>query len=140
MTFKTFSRTAAALLLSGAAAAPALAQQGQAQPAQQPPMQQAAPDVTVDDAEIDTFVDAAVAVQETAAEWQAKLQSAGGQEEAMQIQQQAQAAMEAEIEASGMSTQRYNEIAMAAEADPELAARLQAAVQSETGGAAGQAQ
>lgn len=118
---KIISAAAIAALSVGATAAPALAQQAAAQPQA---AQQQAPQVEVTDEELQTFVTAALAMQQAAPEWQAKLQGAADQAEAQKVQQEAQAALKAEIEKTGMAPERYNQIGMAAQADPELQARI----------------
>lgn len=106
--------TACAFAFGGAAVA-----QGQP-PAQQ---QQAAP---VTDEEIQQFAEADKKLVTISEKWMPKLQAAESTEEAEKMQMDAQTEMTQAIEAEGLSVQRYNEIYAAAQADPDLAARIQA--------------
>ncbi|MDQ2068878.1 DUF4168 domain-containing protein [Natronospira bacteriovora] len=98
-------------------AAPMAMAQGQQQ-AQPMPQQQEAPDVS--DEQINAFVDAYVAVSEVREEYTARLQEADSQEEAQELQQEANDAMTAAIEDSGLSIEEYQQVAMAVNADAEV--------------------
>lgn len=74
---------------------------------------------------IDTFVDAFVAVQGIREDYTERLQAASDQGEAQGLQQEAQEKMMQAVEASGMSVQEYNEVAMTLQNDPELLERVQ---------------
>jgi len=94
----------------------AIAQQGQE--AQPMPQQQEAPEVT--DEQVQAFVDAYVAVNDVREEYTARMQEAEDQEEAQALQMEANEAMSAAIEESGLSVEEYQEVAMAVSADPEV--------------------
>jgi len=97
----------------------ALAQQGQqGQQAQPMPQQQEAPDVS--DEQIASFVEAYVAVNEVREEYTARLQEAEDQEEAQALQMEANDAMSAAIEDTGLSVEEYQNVAMAVSADAEV--------------------
>jgi hypothetical protein len=74
---------------------------------------------------VDTFVGAFVAVQEIREDFTERLESASDQAEAQALQQEAQEKMMQAVEASGMSVQEYNEVALALQNDPELLQRVQ---------------
>lgn len=125
------------ILIASAAAAflispLALAQQQQP-PQQQPPQEQEQPPQQeaqpmpqeeeipdVSESQIDAFVDAHVAVNDVREEYTERLQAAEDQEEAQQLQQEANEAMTSAIEDSGMDVEEYEEVAMAVNADPEV--------------------
>ncbi|MFO8003146.1 DUF4168 domain-containing protein [Thioalkalivibrio sp.] len=77
------------------------------------------------DETVDTFVDAFVAVQEIREDFTERLQSASDESEAQAMQQEAQEKMMQAVEASGMSVQEYNEVAIALQSDPELMQQVQ---------------
>ncbi|RIA36659.1 uncharacterized protein DUF4168 [Hephaestia caeni] len=130
---KTLLKTA---MLTGACmiAAPALAQTTPADPAapqQTDPSMQADPAMTpqaadpaqapqtteVSDAEVDQFASAAVEVQKI------------GSDTAV-AEDAKQEKMAAAVQSSGLSAERFNQIAQASQADPALQARIQTAAQS----------
>ncbi|MCK5750704.1 MAG: DUF4168 domain-containing protein, partial [Oricola sp.] len=57
-------------------------------------------------------------------EWAPKVQAAENQQEAEQLQGEAQTQMVAAIEKEGLSVDRYNEIYQQAQLDPQLASRI----------------
>jgi len=63
-------------------------------------------------------------VSEIVEEMRPQLDAANGQEEAQLVQQAAQAQMLEAVEGHGLTAQRYNEINMAAQSDPELGTRI----------------
>ncbi len=104
------------------------AQQGGAPPqggaAGAPPMQQA-PEVDLSEQDIDTFVNAFVAVQEVREDFAERLQGADNEGDAQAMQQEAQDEMVSAVEDAGMSVEEYNEVAMALQNDPELMQEVQ---------------
>lgn len=117
------ARTAAAigaglLLASGTA----LAQQADA-----PPADQTAEIAPVTDAEVSQFVSANRKVVEIANTMTLELENASTPEDASAIQAEAEEKMVARIEAEGLTADRYTQIAMLAQTDPEFLAKLQAA-------------
>jgi hypothetical protein len=125
MMFKT-TASALALALGGAYAAPAAMAQQQPPPQQQQgmPAQQQPQIEPVSDEEIWNFVRAVDDVSEIVEDMRPQLEAANGQEEAQMIQQAAQAQMIEAVESHELTPQRYNEINMAAQADPELGERI----------------
>ncbi|MFO8153644.1 DUF4168 domain-containing protein [Thioalkalivibrio sp.] len=83
------------------------------------------PSAAMTDQTIDTFVDAFVAVQGIREDYTERLQDASDEGEAQGLQQEAQEKMMQAVEASGMSVQEYNEVAMALQNDPELMEQVQ---------------
>ena len=99
-------------------------EQGGAPPQGGAPMQQA-PSVDLSERDIDTFVNAFVAVQEVREDFANRLQQAEDETEAQAMQQEAQDEMVAAVEDAGMSVEEYNEVAMALQNDPELMQEVQ---------------
>ncbi|MCP1727299.1 type IV secretory pathway VirB10-like protein [Natronospira proteinivora] len=93
-------------------------QQQQQQEAQPMPQEQEAPEVS--DSQVEAFVDAYVAVNDVREDYTERLQNAEDQEEAQQLQQEANDAMSDAIAESGMDVEEYQEVAMAVNADPEV--------------------
>ncbi|MDQ2068684.1 DUF4168 domain-containing protein [Natronospira bacteriovora] len=93
-------------------------QQQQQQQAQPMPQEQEAPEVS--DAQVEAFVDAYVAVNEVREEYTERLQNAADQEQAQQLQQEANEEMTAAINDSGMDVEEYQEVAMAVNADADV--------------------
>lgn len=83
----------------------------------------------VSSAEVESFAAAMVDVQEIGQEWTQRMQETDDQEELSQMQQEAQEEMIGAIENHGMTVEEYNEIATAAQQDPELAQEIEQAVQ-----------
>ncbi|MGM0552616.1 MAG: DUF4168 domain-containing protein [Pseudomonadota bacterium] len=89
-----------------------------------PPMQEA-PEVDLSEEEVDTFVDAFVAVQKVREDFAERLQDAEDEGDAQAMQQEAQDAMVSAVEDAGMDVEEYNEVAMALQNDPELMQEVQ---------------
>ena len=87
------------------------------------------PEVDVSDEEIQSFAAAMIDVQELGQEWTQRMQETEDQEELSQMQQEAQEEMIGAIEDHGMTVEEYNEIATAAQQDPELAQEIEQAAQ-----------
>ena len=110
---------AAALLLAGVA--PVLAQPAPAMPEQQ--------DIgEVSDTEVAQFASATVRVDQIVQDWNVRLQAADEQEQP-EMQMQAQEDLVEAVEAEGLSVERYNQLAMAAQTDADLAGRIAARMQ-----------
>lgn len=86
-------------------------------------MQQAAPQV--DDATLDRFVDAFVAVRDIHEDYSAQLQTVTDEATAQELQQQAQAEMVDAVQGAGMSVDDYNAIGMMLQGDPDLLEEVQ---------------
>lgn len=106
-----------ALITAGFLASPMAMAQGEQQ-AQPMPQQQEAPEVS--ESQINAFVEAYIAVSEVREDYTARLQEAEDQEQAQQLQQEANDAMTAAIEDNGMSIEEYQEVAMAVNADADV--------------------
>lgn len=135
---KLFLTIAAATGLSVAAAMPVMAQpeaptpppqqQQQERPQPQMPQQQQA-DIDVSDAEVDKFANVYNQTADVRQEYTQKLQNAEDQEEAQQIQREANEEIKAVIEESPLTVERYQEIARATAQDTELRQRILEATQ-----------
>ncbi len=109
------------------AAGPAIAQQSQQQGQQQggSAMQgQQSAQANFDDAELQKFVSAQEGINEIRDEYMTKIESAGSQEEAQKLQQEANEEMIGTIEGEDLDIQTYNEIATAYNSDPETRERV----------------
>lgn len=116
--------------LTFAAATPALAQveggaQAQGQMAVEPMS-----NAELTDAQVEAFIDAATSIQAVIQEYQPRVQAAESQEEAREVQQQAQGELVIAVEEAGLTPMEYQRIAAAAQSDAEVAQRLQAEAQA----------
>lgn len=118
------------LTVGAAFAAPAMAQNDTQQTEQK--AQQTAPAQSYDDAKLQSFAVAFLEVDKVKREFAPKLQQAKSEEEQKQIQTEAGQKMVQAVEnAEGISVNEYNEIIQSAQADPELAQRLNEIIQKE---------
>lgn len=117
----------AALAIAFGAAGVAVAQQGGAQGGAQGSMQQQAPDIDVSEEQINNFVTAQERVAEIGEKWSPRMENAESSEEANKARQSAQKEMVIAVKNSGLSVQEYNQIARAAQSDPELRKRIEEA-------------
>lgn len=116
-----------ALGLVGAfTAAPVQAQQ---QPAQEAPQ--------LSEQELQTFAEAYVDIGDVRMEMQTRLQNAENEQEASQIQQQANAEMEEILNDHGLSVQEYQEMTQVLNSDPEQRQEFQQIVEELQGGQGG---
>jgi hypothetical protein len=77
------------------------------------------------DQQLESFVVAALAVDELIREWNPRIQAAENAEQAAQLREEANAALlETISETDGITIEQYQEIGQAAQGDPELAARI----------------
>lgn len=134
---KLFLTIAAATGLSVAAAMPVMAQpeaptpppqQQQERPQPQMPQQQQA-NIEVSDAEVDKFANVYNQTADVRQEYTQKLQNAEDQQEAQQIQREANEEIKSVIEESPLTVERYQEIARATAQDTELRQRILEATQ-----------
>jgi hypothetical protein len=87
------------------------------------------------DQQLESFVVAALAVDQVIREWNPRIQAAENEDQAAQLREQANAALlETITETDGMSIEQYQEIGRAAQADPELAARINEIYQEKKSG------
>jgi hypothetical protein len=123
-------RAACLVLLLGAplAAAPALAQTS---PEQAPPAAESELE-TVDEAKLDQFADAYVAVEEIRIEASAELEGASDGESAQTIEQDARSRMLKAVEESGLTVEEYNDIAQQVNANPDLRQDVQSRIEERT--------
>ncbi|MEX2581863.1 MAG: DUF4168 domain-containing protein [Gemmatimonadota bacterium] len=92
--------------------------------AQQAPAGASASTIEVTDAELDSFTEAYVTVQTIGQEHEAIVAGAATAEEAQALQQEAQVAMLAAVEESGIEPDRYTAIATALNDDEALRLRF----------------
>jgi Domain of unknown function (DUF4168) len=80
----------------------------------------------ISDAKLESFVVAALAVNELMQEWSPRIEGAQNEDEANTLRQQAQSEfVEAVEETDGITLDEYQTIGQAAQQDPELNARIQ---------------
>jgi Domain of unknown function (DUF4168) len=78
-----------------------------------------------DEAKLESFVTAALTVNELVQQWTPRIQGAASETEAAELRDQANGELVAAIEqAGGISVDEYREISQAAQADPQLMARI----------------
>lgn len=128
---KTFHAVSLALLLPLAMACgsddgqqteeTAAAEQQQPAAGQQPGQQV---DIEVSEDEMETFVEVQMELADVRQEVQGEMQAAEGQEEAQALADEANEEMAALIEDAGMDIERYDQVASAIQADPELQERF----------------
>jgi hypothetical protein len=106
------------------AAGPAIAQESQQQGEAGMQSQQSAP-ANFDDAQLQKFVAVQEDLTSVRDEYMAKIESAGDQEEAQKLQQEANEEMVSAIEARDLTVQTYNEIATAYISNPETRERIE---------------
>ncbi|HEX2478431.1 MAG TPA: DUF4168 domain-containing protein [Geminicoccaceae bacterium] len=86
------------------------------------------------DQQLESFVVAALAVDELIREWNPRIQAAENEEQAAQLREEANAALLETISATdGITIEKYQEIGQAAQSDPELAARINELYQEKAG-------
>jgi hypothetical protein len=84
--------------------------------------------------QLESFVIAALAVDKLIREWNPRIQAAGDDAEAAQLHEQATGELaEAIARTDGITIKQYREIGLAAQADPELKARIDAIYQEKSG-------
>ncbi|SNY49123.1 protein of unknown function [Arsukibacterium tuosuense] len=104
--------------------------QAQANPAPaQPQMQQQT--TNFNDATLLKFSMAMEGVQQVGSKYEAEFQNAEDAAEAQKIQQEAQQEMVEAVQASGLTTEEYNQIAQQAQQDEELRSRILAMADTE---------
>lgn len=107
------------------AAAPAIAQQDAQQGAEYAdPAAQNAQDANYSDSELQQFVEAQSGVMEVREDYIAKIEAADSQQEAQELQMEANDKMVAVIEEVGMDIPTYNAIATAYSSNPEVRNRV----------------
>ena len=112
-----------ALCLGVLALDPAHAQTEQQEPPQQPQQEMQQTEFTED--QLESFVDAAVTVNDLIESWRPRITAAESEEQAAQLREQANEELaEAIEETEGMSLEEYQQIGQAAQADPELSERI----------------
>lgn len=79
----------------------------------------------VDEQQLEAFVVARADVQEIQQDYTARLQSADGDQQAAELQAEAQEKMVSAVEDAGLSVQEFNQIANAAQNDPEVREQIQ---------------
>lgn len=80
----------------------------------------------VPDAKLESFVVAAISVQDLIEQWSPRIQGAQSEEEAASMREQANVELAEAIEQTeGMTVEEYQQIGEQAQQDPELNARIQ---------------
>ena len=86
------------------------------------------------DQQLESFVVAAIAVDEVIREWNPRIQAAEDDAQAAQLREQANAELvEVITQTDGITVEEYQEIGRAAQADPDLAARINEIYQEQSG-------
>jgi Domain of unknown function (DUF4168) len=86
------------------------------------------------DQQLESFVIAALAVDQLIREWNPRIQAAEDDAEAAQLRDQATGELAAAIaRTDGITVEQYQEIGRAAQADPDLKARIDAIYQEKSG-------
>jgi Domain of unknown function (DUF4168) len=81
------------------------------------------------DAKLQSFVDAVLAVNAVVEEWRPQIQTAPNEADAQKMAQQANEEMRAAVAGTdGITVEEYQAIAQAAQADPQLMARIDQAI------------
>lgn len=110
--FRNTTRTAVLALAAAAfVSGPVFAQEQQPQ---QPPQ------IEVNDSQLDAFVDATVDIVDIREDYQSRAASVESPEEMGELETQANAEMIDAVEGAGLQVEEYNQIAQAAQQDPEL--------------------
>lgn len=87
------------------------------------------------DAKLNSFVEAAIQVEQLIAEWSPRIEGAADENAATEMREEANAELEAAIEATdGITVGEYQEIAAAARTNADLSQRLQEIYQQKMGG------
>ncbi|HLS67790.1 MAG TPA: DUF4168 domain-containing protein [Kiloniellales bacterium] len=123
---KLLTGTAVVALMAGAAAAP----QALAQTEMQPP-QQEMPAASYDQQTLQTYAAAMTEVVEIGERKQPEIAEAENEEQAEEVWVEMQEEMVTAVESQGMTVEQYNEITQQAQMDPDLAAEINALVQSQ---------
>ncbi len=118
-----------AVLTTGLASGAAIAQQQDTQA--QNSQAQATKQIQVTEKQVDKFVDAYVTVQFIGQKYQAKIQTAGDQDKALELQKEARGKMETAIADSGMDVEKYREISLAANQNEALRTRIAQKISAE---------
>ncbi|MGJ3231490.1 MAG: DUF4168 domain-containing protein [Oceanicaulis sp.] len=125
-------RTLAAVSALAFAQAPASAQAQAPASAQAQAQMQVEPidNAELTDAQVESFIDAAMGIQGLVAEYRPQMQAAESEEALMALQQDAQAEIIVVVEEAGLTPDLYQSIGAAAQSDPDVAQRLQAEARS----------
>lgn len=99
---------------------------GGAEDQQEPGMEQPQQQADFSDEELQQFVDLQDEIGAVREEYVSRIEAADSEDEARQLQQEAQSEMVDTIEAAGMSVQEYNAIAVAYNSNPEIQDRVDA--------------
>lgn len=129
--YSVWASLAVLILLAGIVSVPALAQQAQQQapPQQTPPAQQAP--VNVDQQSLEAAAKAYLDIQEIRDEFLPQIEGATDQNQAQQLQQQANQRMVAAIEQNDLELDQYNEIIQAVTQNDQLRTQFLAMVEKE---------
>lgn len=114
---------------------PSGGQQGGQPPAAGQQQQEDLPEI--DEETKEKFLEAYADIIEIQNEYVGRLQNAESEDEAMELQQQAQEEMQTAVTENDLTVEEYNQVIQVASSDPELMAELEEAVGGEQGGAQG---
>ncbi|WP_420428474.1 DUF4168 domain-containing protein [Algiphilus sp.] len=117
----------AALAIALGASGGALAQQSGAQAQQGAATAPQAQELEVTDAQIASFAEAQAQVAEIGKTYTPKMKEAESKQAMQETRREAQQEMVAAVKSSGLSVQKYNQIARAAQNDEALRSRIQSA-------------
>jgi len=129
------SAIAVAFALPAGASAQADQQRGQQQRGQQQQQQQQQQNFSEQD--IKAYANAATEISELQKKFQSQLQNAESAEDQQSVQEKANQAMIKAIKDAGLSLEKYNQIATAAQNNQELAKRIRDQMQGQMGGGGG---
>ncbi|MFU8784817.1 DUF4168 domain-containing protein [Aliidiomarina sp.] len=119
---RTFALSAIAAAMF---AMPAIAQQDDAQAYAQQQMEQMANEPVTEE-QLETFVDAIEHIERINDEFVEALENVETQEEAQQLQMDAQREMVESVEETGLTVEEYNALAYRLQNDPEVQAKVEA--------------
>lgn len=87
-----------------------------------------------DDQMLQSFAAAASGIRNVAQEYAPRLQDAESPEQAAELEQEAQDAMMQQVQDEGLTVEQYNQIAVAAQQNPQLAQTIQGYIEDGAGG------
>lgn len=101
---------------------------------QEQPQAQNQEQTSIPDAKLESFVVAAIEVQDLIQQWSPRIENAESEDQAAEMREQANTELaEAIDETQGISVEEYQEIGQQARQDPQLNARIQEIYQSKSG-------
>jgi len=98
----------------------------------QPAGQQDGEMPTIDEETKEKFLDAYADIMAIQTDYAEQIQAAENEEEAMELQQEAQGEMQQAVTSNDMTVEEYNRVIQTASANPDLMAELEAAIEAAT--------